>query len=64
MSLNVGDIAPDFTLPSTIGKNFTLSEIIKESQKSIVLFFILVTSAHFAPGRPVDSVMNLNPSET
>lgn len=39
MRLKVGDLAPDFTLPSTAGENFTLSEALKNKQENIILFF-------------------------
>ncbi len=39
MGVNVGDKAPDFTLPSTIGDEVTLSEMLKE--KPVVLTFYL-----------------------
>ncbi|MGD0643311.1 MAG: peroxiredoxin [Candidatus Bathyarchaeia archaeon] len=37
MTVKVGDKAPDFTLPSQIGDNVTLSEFL--SKKNIVLYF-------------------------
>ncbi len=37
MTVNVGDKAPDFTLPSQMGDNVTLSEFI--GKKNIVLYF-------------------------
>lgn len=37
MPLKVGDIAPDFTLPSTAGQKVTLSEF--KGKKAIVLAF-------------------------
>lgn len=40
MSIKVGDKAPDFTLPSTIGDEVTLSEVLKE--KPVVLTFYLL----------------------
>lgn len=39
MKLLVGDMAPDFTLPSTSGEPFTLSEELKNRENPIVLFF-------------------------
>lgn len=39
MKLLVGDKAPDFTLPSTSGEPFTLSEEMSKADKPIVLFF-------------------------
>ncbi len=39
MKLLVGDKAPDFTLPSTSGEPFTLSEELKNRENSLVLFF-------------------------
>lgn len=40
MSIDVGDKAPDFTLPSTSGDKVTLSEVLKE--KPVVLTFYLL----------------------
>lgn len=37
MALNIGDKAPDFTLPSTTGKDFTLSINLKD--KPCILYF-------------------------
>ncbi len=37
MKVNVGDNAPDFTLPSQMGDNVTLSEYF--GKKSVVLYF-------------------------
>ena len=37
MKINVGDKAPDFTLPSQMGDNVTLSEYF--GKKNIVLYF-------------------------
>jgi len=37
IKLNVGDKAPDFTLPSQMGDNVTLSEYF--GKKNIVLYF-------------------------
>ncbi len=37
MTVNVGDKAPDFTLPSQMGDNVTLSEFL--GKKNIVLYF-------------------------
>ena len=38
-ALNVGDKAPDFTLPSTTGEKISLSQF--RGQKPVVLFFYL-----------------------
>ena len=38
--LKVGDAAPDFTLPATDGKNYTLSEF--KGKKSVVLAFYVL----------------------
>lgn len=45
MPLNVGDDAPDFTLPSTSGSEFTLSETFK-GQPCIIYFY----PKNFTPG--------------
>jgi peroxiredoxin len=37
MAVNVGDMAPDFTLPSTIGDEVTLSQLLED--KAVVLTF-------------------------
>lgn len=37
MAVNVGDKAPDFTLPSTIGDEVTLSQLLED--KAVVLTF-------------------------
>jgi cytochrome oxidase Cu insertion factor (SCO1/SenC/PrrC family) len=37
MAVNIGDNAPDFTLPSTVGDTVTLSELLRE--KPVVLTF-------------------------
>ena len=39
MALKVGDKAPDFTLPSTMGEKISLSQF--RGQKPVVLFFYL-----------------------
>jgi len=38
--LKVGDAAPDFTLPGTDGKNYTLSEF--KGKKNVVLAFYVL----------------------
>ena len=39
MALKAGDKAPDFTLPSTMGKKISLSQF--QGKKPVVLFFYL-----------------------
>jgi cytochrome oxidase Cu insertion factor (SCO1/SenC/PrrC family) len=40
MTLKVGDIAPDFTLPDTTGKKVTLSEF-RGKNNVVLAFFVL-----------------------
>ena len=40
MTLNVGDMAPDFTLPDTTGKKVTLSEF-RGKNNVVLAFFVL-----------------------
>lgn len=40
MALNVGETAPDFTLPSTIADEITLTEVLQE--RPVVLIFYLL----------------------
>ena len=39
MTLAVGDVAPDFTLPCSTGGTVTLSELRRSSGRNVVLFF-------------------------
>jgi len=44
--LNVGDVAPDFELPSTGGAPVRLSEAVKRSRATVIAFYVL----DFTPG--------------
>lgn len=44
--LQVGDVAPDFELPGTGGKEIRLSEVLKEHPATVVAFYVL----DFTPG--------------